>query len=395
VQNLFYLNNVAHDALYAAGFNEGAGNFQADNFGNGGLAGDPVNAEAQDGSGTDNANFATPSDGSSPRMQMYLWTSAAGDHQVITAAKPAGYAAAGAGFGPALTTTGFSGALANASVAEGCSAFTGVAGKIAIIDRGSCDFTVKVMNAQNAGATGAIIANHAGDGVFTMGGTNRKIKIPSVMVGQADGADLKLQANASATLRRNPVPPPQIDGDIDADIVFHEYGHGLSWRMVGSMSGPIAGAIGEGASDTLAFLLNGDDRIGEYSYSNALGIRRFAYTAYPYTYGDFCNDGCEVHNDGELYAAAMWRLFELYSAAGLSATDLLGDFVQGMNFTPAGPAFEDMRDGMLQAVGTDRDCLVWQAFAQYGVGVGADARTAKGGRSVTVTESFALPAECQ
>jgi hypothetical protein len=38
------------------------------------------------------------------------------------------------------------------------------------------------------------------------------------------------------------------DGDLDADIVFHEYGHGLTWRMIGGMSGPLAGAIGEGAS---------------------------------------------------------------------------------------------------------------------------------------------------
>jgi hypothetical protein len=68
VQNLFYLNNVVHDTLYRYGFNEVTGNFQVNNFGKGGAGNDPVNAEAQDGSGTDNANFATPADGSSPRM---------------------------------------------------------------------------------------------------------------------------------------------------------------------------------------------------------------------------------------------------------------------------------------------------------------------------------------
>ena len=71
VQNLFYLNNVIHDILYRHGFDEVAGNFQVNNFGKGGRASDAVNAEAQDGSGTDNANFATPPDGQSPRMQMY------------------------------------------------------------------------------------------------------------------------------------------------------------------------------------------------------------------------------------------------------------------------------------------------------------------------------------
>jgi extracellular elastinolytic metalloproteinase len=45
-----------------------------------------------------------------------------------------------------------------------------------------------------------------------------------------------------------------------------------------------------------------------------------------------------------------------------------------MNFTPAGPAFEDMRDGILASVGANapsHECLVWSAFAKYGVGVGA------------------------
>ncbi|MEZ4294534.1 MAG: M36 family metallopeptidase [Polyangiaceae bacterium] len=61
VQNLFFLNNVLHDRLYSVGFIESTGNFQVNNFGNGGSGNDPVLAEAQDGSGTDNANFATPS----------------------------------------------------------------------------------------------------------------------------------------------------------------------------------------------------------------------------------------------------------------------------------------------------------------------------------------------
>ena len=38
-----------------------------------GLGNDPVLADAQDGSGMNNANFQTPPDGTSPRMQMYLF----------------------------------------------------------------------------------------------------------------------------------------------------------------------------------------------------------------------------------------------------------------------------------------------------------------------------------
>jgi len=74
VVNLFYWNNVLHDWLYGLGFDEAAGNFQDDNFARGGFGGDRVLADAQDGAGFNNANFATPPDGSSPRMQIFLFT---------------------------------------------------------------------------------------------------------------------------------------------------------------------------------------------------------------------------------------------------------------------------------------------------------------------------------
>jgi hypothetical protein len=72
ITNLFYWTNIIHDVLYEYGFDEAAGNFQENNYGNGGIGGDSVDAEAQDGSGTCNANFGTPSDGGNPRMQMYV-----------------------------------------------------------------------------------------------------------------------------------------------------------------------------------------------------------------------------------------------------------------------------------------------------------------------------------
>ncbi|MEA3208287.1 MAG: large repetitive protein [Chthoniobacter sp.] len=79
VTQLFYWCNFIHDKLYKVGFTEAAGNFQVNNFGNGGLGNDAVQADAQDGSGTNNANFSTPSDGSSGRMQMFLWTGSTPD----------------------------------------------------------------------------------------------------------------------------------------------------------------------------------------------------------------------------------------------------------------------------------------------------------------------------
>ena len=269
VTNLFYLNNVLHDRLYGYGFTEGAGNFQSDNFGRGGLGNDPVNAEAQDGGGTNNANFATPSDGSRPRMQMYLWTS----------------------------------------------------------------------------------------------------------------------------------PTPDRDGDLDSDIVYHEYGHGLTWRMIGGMTGPMAGAIGEGMADVLALYFNGDDRVGEYSTGNPIGIRSAPYTNYSRSYGDFSGTG--VHFNGEIYAATMWRLRQLWVGKGWDTERLLGYVVDGMNDTPSRPAFEDMRTGILTAIGGpdsagSERCVVWEAFAQFGIGQGADGVERCRGLncSVTITESFAVPATC-
>jgi subtilisin-like proprotein convertase family protein len=73
VTNLFFWSNRYHDRLYQLGFNEAAGNFQQNNFSRGGLDNDFVRAEAQDSSGVNNANFATPPDGVPPRMQMFIF----------------------------------------------------------------------------------------------------------------------------------------------------------------------------------------------------------------------------------------------------------------------------------------------------------------------------------
>lgn len=55
------------------GFTEAAYNFQNNNFAKGGSGNDRVTASIQDSGGTDNANFATPADGQSGHMNMYLW----------------------------------------------------------------------------------------------------------------------------------------------------------------------------------------------------------------------------------------------------------------------------------------------------------------------------------
>ncbi|KAG8831426.1 hypothetical protein FRC17_003162, partial [Serendipita sp. 399] len=72
--NTFFISNKIHDINYRYGFTEKTFNFQNDNFGKGGSGNDRIKISVQDSGGTNNANFATPADGSSGQMRMYIWT---------------------------------------------------------------------------------------------------------------------------------------------------------------------------------------------------------------------------------------------------------------------------------------------------------------------------------
>ncbi|KAH9925170.1 Fungalysin metallopeptidase-domain-containing protein [Fomitopsis serialis] len=69
-------DQLVHDLYYRYGFDEVSGNFQQHNFGRGGEENDGVIANAQDGSGYNNANFMTPPDGQNGRCRMHLWNTA-------------------------------------------------------------------------------------------------------------------------------------------------------------------------------------------------------------------------------------------------------------------------------------------------------------------------------
>ncbi|HEX8149234.1 MAG TPA: PA domain-containing protein [Pyrinomonadaceae bacterium] len=127
------------------------------------------------------------------------------------------YAVGTAEFGPAVSPGGTTANVAQAAPADACSALTNpasVSGKIALVDRGGCNFTVKVKNAQNAGAVGVIVANNVTPGVIQMGGGDTTINIPSVMVSLTDGATLKSQLTAgeNATLLLDNSAPSGVDG---------------------------------------------------------------------------------------------------------------------------------------------------------------------------------------
>jgi hypothetical protein len=107
-----------------------------------------------------------------------------------------------ASFGPLPNATNFNGPIVVASdgvaapgggtTGDGCEPITSnVAGKIALVDRGLCAFVVKVKNAQNAGATGVIVANTLGRPAFGMAGADPTITIPSIGISNADGDAIK------------------------------------------------------------------------------------------------------------------------------------------------------------------------------------------------------------
>ncbi|MDH3589732.1 MAG: M4 family metallopeptidase [Gammaproteobacteria bacterium] len=109
-----------------------------------------------------------------------------------------GYNVAGAAFNPAIADV--SGSLID-TASDGCAGVPGpVNGAIALIDRGDCTFAEKVLNAQSAGAIGAVIANNAGDDLVFMGGDSAGINIPSVFVSQSDGQVLRSESNVSANI---------------------------------------------------------------------------------------------------------------------------------------------------------------------------------------------------
>ena len=92
----------------------------------------------------------------------------------------------------------------SANPAWGCAPLIGFpAGAIALVDRGSCNFTDKVMNAQIAGAVAVIVVNHTG-APFTIGGANPAITIPAVMVSLTDGTTIKAGLPATGRVSSGP-----------------------------------------------------------------------------------------------------------------------------------------------------------------------------------------------
>jgi hypothetical protein len=408
--NLFYHTNVVHDILHGLGFDENAGNFQANNYGNGGEDSDHVLAEGFDGSGTNNANFSTPPDGQLPRMQMYLWNSVPDNCEElnITSGLFNGAMEVGHADFTSFGTVTAALILANDGVgntSDVCSdIMNDVTGKIVLLDRGGCTFILKAQRAEAAGAVGIIIANNQTTGANNMTGSPA-VTIPVVSVSQADGVTLKaalLDGAVQANIVTCATEP--FDSNFDNGIIAHEIGHGVSNRLTGgpSQSSCLANEEqgGEGWSDWLAMMMTinpGDDGadargVGSYVNNQASsggGIRRFPYSTdmgiNPQTYGDLATS-VGPHARGEIWCASIWDMSWLLMDAFGFNSDLsdqnAGNHIairlvlEGMKLQPCEPGYLDARDGILAAddmlYGGAHQALIWEAFARRGMGCGAD-----------------------
>lgn len=440
IVNLFYMNNIMHDVWYFYGFDEQSGNFQENNYGNGGNASDNVNAQAQDGSGTNNANFSTPPDGSNPRMQMYLWNGNGAPGRIIqinNSSVAGKYTGGVANFGPKIDTVPLTADLMLAADSSGndpidaCSQIVvDLTGKIAYVRKGGCDYDVKAANCEAAGAIGMMVMNTSLGNPLPMNVSNpQTVNIPSVMIGNNPGVTVLTKLTNGETINvtlRDHGWYGLTDSDFDNGVIAHEYGHGISNRLTG---GPSAAnclgnqeQMGEGWSDFFGLMVTmepgdqGGDRRGIGTYvsneeNDGGGIRPAPYSTNmsinPYTYNATNNPSItRPHGIGFVWCTMLWDLnwamidkygfdSDVYTGTG-GNNRTMNLVMNGLKLQPCGPGFIDGRDAILEANALLYDsldqCMIWQVFANRGLGASAEQGGANN-RSDQV-ESFDLPAFC-
>ena len=264
-------------------------------------------------------------------------------------------------------------------------------------------------------------ANTAGGGFPDLGHVDN-----ANMTTPPDGTAPTMQMYLFRKLNRFGLPDvASANGGDDAEVVYHEYTHGLSNRLVlypGGNSGldnQQANSMGEGWSDwyALDFLVGegykpnpaGDGNLvmGALSFGGDLRSQPVdcpvgspspncpgTTDAGPggYTFGDFglIGGGPEVHADGEIWLETLW---DLRRDLGRNATEEL--VTRGMELSPPSPSFLDMRNAILQADvvanGGANEAAIWNVFANRGMGYFA---SSLGGGDVYPVEDFGLPPDC-
>lgn len=234
-------------------------------------------------------------------------------------------------------------------------------------------------------------------------------------------------------------PAPARDGDLDAEIVLHEYTHGLSTRLVGGGAGIDAlqtAGMGEGWSDFYALALlsqETDDLSGTYAMgayatfglgglteNYYYGIRRYPYcidlAKNPLTFKDMDPSQAvghpgapispinpfnplfadEVHAQGEIWCVTLWDArANLIRKHGFARGNrlILQLVTDGMKLGPANPNFLQARDAILLADEINNSGLnaeeLWAAFAKRGMGFSA--KSPSSSTTIGLVEAFDLP----
>jgi hypothetical protein len=303
VQQLFYNINFLHDWFYDVGFDEASGNSQADNFGRGGLGNDSMRAQSQDFQSFNNANMLTPADGSRPRMRMYNFTSPANHIELQSPAGIAGKRNIG------ISQTGIQNfdimsdiVIATFSNTPSACTITNAAalsGKIAMFDFDNtdgtgCAFSTRIARIHATGAQGALMvylsASASANTVANITGFNATHTKPVAVVSWNTAAPIKTQLAGSNTVTVRLLREPSRDGSLDNQIVFHEWGHFISNRLIGNSVGlnnQQGGGMGEGWGDFLAMLLTvraEDTSVpSNATYNGVYSIATYATSGVPFS----------------------------------------------------------------------------------------------------------------
>jgi extracellular elastinolytic metalloproteinase len=204
---------------------------------------------------------------------------------------------------------------------------------------------------------------------------------------------------------------PRRDSSLENDILIHEYGHGVTNRLVGNANGltdyqPMS--LGEGWSDFQALIVLAeatDDIDGQYPLAGWLinnfpaGIRSEPYstnvtsTVFTKTYSNI--SGGQIHTSGEIICNALWQSYgKIYNRLGFTqARDrMMRLFIDMLKLLPNEPTFLDCRDRLILAdlnrFGGEDVNDIWAAFASRGMGVSA---TTSGSDDMFPVEAFDVP----